>query len=386
MKNKKAPMKLVKPSESDHRVRHAVRPVRGTVGGRRSPLAGGGPVGGGGGRGARMGSVELPAPAADPLATMSRARRDTRRSECQSPRLSSSSSESPSSALCHCSSSASCPRQSRPLQSAWPHPDHSSVGGCDAQPQFCHFFWRFSSRRRSLRCFCLSCPSLVRVLLAPGAVRKDRVEGPVPPVTPELPRGVPATEERSLGVRPRVSHRRAPVDRQALGLPVPGVREDQGGGVDGVLGASGGSGDLLGDLVRGHVDVPCRDEGIIRDDVVSHHVPVRVGGEAGHPLALLATSLWRWMLATLRVSRPWKGLLSWSLATRKQLTQSASLNLPPTTVRSSWPTMVPSESLMSTPTVASPRRSALTKWTCLLRIHCSGGAWSLPSWTEDPRR
>ena len=63
------------------------------------------------------------------------------------------------------------------------------------------------------------------------------------------------------------------------------------------------------------------------------------------------------MLATLGVSRPWKGLLSWSLATRKQLTQPAPLNLHPTTVKSSWPTMVPSESLMPTPTVASPRRS-----------------------------
>ena len=78
--------------ERDHRVRHAIRPVRGTVGGRRNPLAGGGPVGGWGGGGTRMGSMELPAPAADFLATLPRARRDTRRSECQSPRLSSSSS------------------------------------------------------------------------------------------------------------------------------------------------------------------------------------------------------------------------------------------------------------------------------------------------------
>lgn len=83
------------PDESDHRVRHVVRPVRGTVGGRRSPLAGGQACGGGGGGSTRMGSVELPAPAAGSLATLSRARRDTRRSECQFPRLSSSCQSRP---------------------------------------------------------------------------------------------------------------------------------------------------------------------------------------------------------------------------------------------------------------------------------------------------
>ena len=105
---------------------------------------------------------------------------------------------------------------------------------------------------------------------------QDGEEGPVAAMAPELAERVPPIKEGRLGARPGVVQGSGPVDRKALGLPIPGVREDERLRLDVVAHACSRRCELRGDRVGRLVKVAAEDQRIKLDDVVGDVVPQRV--------------------------------------------------------------------------------------------------------------